>query len=81
MLGQRRRQWANIDLILFPEFYKQTIKKTIKKMKSRVVDEGCGSRGEGVEGVFEISVCDAGRGGNQRCKLVQRLISLLGIYG
>ena len=45
MLGQRRRQWANIDLILFPEFYKQTIKKTIKKMKSRVVDEGCGARG------------------------------------
>ena len=27
MLGQRRRRWANIDLILFPEFYKQTIKK------------------------------------------------------
>ena len=48
-------------------------------MKSRV--EGCGSRGEGVEGVFEISVCDAGPAGNQRCKLVQRLISLLGIYG
>ena len=27
MLGQSRRRWANIDLILFPEFYKQTIKK------------------------------------------------------
>ena len=27
MLGQRRRQGANIDLILFPEFYKYTIKK------------------------------------------------------
>ena len=48
-------------------------------MKSRV--EGCGSRGEGVEGiegVFEISVCDAGPAGNQRSKLVQRLICLLG---
>ena len=48
-------------------------------MKLRV--EGCGSRGEGVEGiegVFEIAVCDAGPAGNQRCKLDQRLISLLG---
>ena len=40
-------------------------------MKSRVVDRGLWV--EGVEGVFEISVCDAGPAGNQRCKLVQRL--------
>ena len=44
-------------------------------MKSRV-----GGRGLWVEGVFEISVCEAGPAGNQRCKLVQRLISLLGIH-
>ena len=82
MLGQCRRRWANIDLILFPEFYKQTIKKNYKKNEvegrgSRVV--GRGARGSRV-GFRDIRL-RARPAGNQRCKLVQRLISLLGIYG
>ena len=52
MLGQRRRRWANIDLILFPEFYKQTIKKNNKKMKSRVVGRGLWVEGRGGRGGF-----------------------------